>query len=139
MEAIVLLCDFAEAVNGKLYIMGGGWTDYRGSAPINCSVAIKLAVPWTQTNQRHTLSLDLVMEDGEPVNNPENGEPIRVEGEFEVGRPPGAVPGSALVNAMAFQFGGLSLDPGGYKFSFSVDGTELAGATFRVAKTRRTP
>jgi len=26
VEAILLLCDYAEAVNGKLYIMGGGWT-----------------------------------------------------------------------------------------------------------------
>lgn len=133
MEATMLLCDFAESVNGKLYVMGGGWTGVVGAAPINCAVAVKLDVPWTQTNQRHHLLLQLLHEDGEVATNPAaNDDPVRIEGEFEVGRPPGARPGDPMTNTMAFQLQGLLLPSGGFRFSFSVNGTELAHTLFRV-------
>lgn len=133
MEVTILLCDYAESINGKLYITGGGWTQFRGAEPVNCSVAVSMSVPWTQANQRHSLSLELLQEDGQIVLDPD-GQPMRVDGNFEVGRPPGSVPGDALTNTMAFGFQGLDLPSGGYKFSFSIDGTEMGAARFRVTR-----
>jgi len=131
MEVTMLLCDFAEAINGKLYILGGGWTHLRGTDPISCALGVYLAVPWTQTNQKHTLSLELLDQDGNAISGPE-GNAVRVDGEFEVGRPPGAVPGDPIATTMAFRFIGLELQSGGYRFSFKIDGTELAKTQFRV-------
>src|SRR5262249_54509042 len=44
-----ILADYAEAVNGKLYMMGGGWDqsfvkDF--SQPVSFSFAIGIQVPW---------------------------------------------------------------------------------------------
>jgi hypothetical protein len=127
----MLLSDFAEALNGKLYIMGGGWTVVHGPSAVSAAVAINLRVPWTQTNQKHTILLELLKEDGEAVTDPE-GNAIQVSGEFEMGRPVGSIPGDPITNAMAFRFEGLPLPSGGYAFSFGVDGTELARSPFRV-------
>jgi uncharacterized protein DUF6941 len=131
MEATMILADFVEALNGKLYIMGGGWTAWRGSEPVACGVGLVLAVPWTDTNVKHALCIELVHEDGGAVGDLE-GNPIRIDSEFEVGRPPGHVAGDPITSALAFRFGGLPLPSGGYQFSFSVDGTQLARAQFRV-------
>ena len=52
MDVTLLLCDFAEAVNGKLYVMGGGWNIlFAPGQPVTMSVAAVLAVPWDRTNQ----------------------------------------------------------------------------------------
>lgn len=133
MEVVMLLCDYAEALNGKLYITGGGWTQYRGKDAIACSVAVSLSVPWTQTNQKHSLALELQTEDRETVSDPD-GNAVRIEGEFEVGRPPGAVPGDPIVNTLAFRFQGLTIPSGGYRFSFSIDGSEEGVCRFRVSR-----
>jgi hypothetical protein len=130
----MLLCDFAEAMNGKLYIMGGGWTDLHGDSPVTCAVAIRLDVPWDQANQQHSLSVELHGEDGEPQSDPE-GTPIQLVGKFVTGRPPGAVPGAPLANPLAFRFESMTLESGGYYVALMVDGTELARASFRVHRT----
>lgn len=126
----MLLCDFAESVNGKLYIVGGGWTKLKPGFPLDCAVAISLAVPWTQTNQKHQLTVELLSEDGELIGDP----PVRIDGEFEVGRPPGSTPGDPIGYTMAFRFKGVELSPGGYRFSFKIDGTEVSATQFRVEK-----
>jgi hypothetical protein len=131
LEVTILLCDYAESVNGKLYIAGGGWTNFRGSQPINCAVGILLSIPWTETNQPHVFSLELVHEDGQTVMDTES-KPIKVEGKFEAGRPPGSVPGDALASTMAYGFHGLDLPSGGYRFALSIDGVEEGAARFRV-------
>src|SRR5919108_60320 len=65
MDATVLLCDYAEAVNGKLYVMGGGWNvAFSSGQPINAALAILVIVPWDQTNRRHELRVELVDGDG---------------------------------------------------------------------------
>ena len=54
MKVTIMLADFAQAVNGKLYIMGGGWS-LIGPAPCPTAIAIKIEVPWNQTNEKHNL------------------------------------------------------------------------------------
>jgi hypothetical protein len=140
LEAIVLLCDYAEALNGKLYTMGAGWSSVVSVQPFNVAVAIRLAIPWGATNQPHHLVLGLETEDGDAVMHPEmNDQQIRVEGDFEVGRPPGMKPGTPIVNCLAFPFGSLDLGDGGYAFAFKVDGTEIGRATFTVQRVQLPP
>jgi hypothetical protein len=50
--------------------------------------------------------------------------PLRVEAQFEAGRPPGLKPGTPLDGALAVNIGPLQLEPGNrYRWQLSVDGT----------------
>lgn len=131
MEVTLLLCDFAEAVNGKLYVMGGGWNIlYAPGQPVNTAVAAVIAVPWDQTNQRHEISLELLTHDGAAVEI--EGQALSVSGEFEVGRPPGTKPGSSLNAPFVWTFAGLVLEAGGYEWKMSIDGNPVASRPFVV-------
>jgi hypothetical protein len=52
----VLLADSAQAVGGKLYILGGRWS-VTGPGPSASAIALKIEVPWDETNRRHKLLL----------------------------------------------------------------------------------
>ena len=65
----MLLCDAAEASEGKLFILGGGWT-ITGPGPSPSAVALLIEVPWDQANHRNKLVLELLNEDGQPVIQP---------------------------------------------------------------------
>jgi uncharacterized protein DUF6941 len=112
MKVTMLLADAAQAVNGKLYILGGGWS-ITGPAPSPSAIALKIEVPWDEANTRHKLTLDLVDEDGQPVPapTPMGMQPIRIEADFEVGRPPGLKPGTPLDVVLALNIGPLSFKP----------------------------
>src|SRR3970040_1316445 len=77
----MLLADAADVVGGKLYVRGGGWSQ-RGApdVPTNMALAIKIDVPWDETNRRHQVVATLITADGEQVEL--NGEPIRADMEF---------------------------------------------------------
>ena len=129
MEATLLLCDHAEAVGGKLYINGGGWNVLlRPNAPVNMSLAILIEVPWDEAGTQHRLRAVLLTEDGQLVSDT-----LRVEGDFEVGRPPGVKPGSTLNTPLAINFNALTLDAGGYEWRLEVDDVLVARKPFRVA------
>ena len=131
MDVTLLLCDFAEAVNGKLYVMGGGWNVlFAPGQPVTMSVAAVVAVPWDQTNRPHELSLELLTEDGASVEVEEQA--VEVTGEFELGRPPGIKPGSSLNAPFVWTFAGLALDAGGYEWKLSIDGEPVASRPFAV-------
>jgi len=91
MRVTIMLADAAQESAGKLYILGGGWSVTGLDIPPS-ALAMKIDVPWDQANVRHAWVLELVSEDGVPVEI--EGQSVRLEGEFEVGRPPGAAPGS---------------------------------------------
>src|SRR4051812_16597967 len=98
MKVTMLLADAAQAVEGKLYILGGGWS-VTGPEPTPSAVALYLQVPWDETNIRHEFHLDLVDSDGEPVEvETQAGErqPVVISGGFEVGRPAGTKPGTPI-------------------------------------------
>jgi len=109
MKVTLLLADAAQVVQGKLYILGGGWS-ITGPDPTPYAIAVKIDVPWLETNRRHRLELDLVDSDGQPVRV--NDQPLVVSGEFEVGRPPGLPPGTPLDVVLAINIGPLPLSPG---------------------------
>lgn len=127
----MLLCDAADQQGGKLYILGGGWSViYAPGVPVNMALAVKLAVPWDQANEVHQLRAALLTDDGDPVDLGTGA--VQVEGEFEVGRPPGMKRGTAIDAPLALPFNGLALQPGGYVWILEIDGTEMARAPFRV-------
>jgi Family of unknown function (DUF6941) len=125
VEATILLCDAAEAVNGKLYILGGGWS-VTGPALSPSALAVKLDVPWTHANRKIPVLIELVDGDGQPftVQDPlGEPQPVRVGVEVEVGRPPGLLPGTPLDATLAFNIPPLPLVPSTrYAWRLTVDG-----------------
>jgi hypothetical protein len=129
----MLLCDAAEETNGKLYILGGGWTHLlKPNIPTNMALAIVVRVPWDEAGKQHKLEVSLLKEDGEAVLLNDN--PVKVEGAFEVGRTAGVKPGRELVAPVAIQFSGLVLPPGEYTWQLLVDGEPGATAPFAVSE-----
>ena len=94
MRVTMLLADAAQEVNGKLYVLGGGWSVTGPDLP-PMSIAIKLDVPWSAAGAPHQFTLELVDEDGRAVPAGDSGG-VRVEGTFEVGRPVGLPAGSDI-------------------------------------------
>jgi len=125
VEANILLCDAAEAINGKLYILGGGWS-VTGPAPTPSALAIKIDVPWTDANRKVPLAVELLTADGLPVSVRDpmgNPQPVMLSLEFEVGRPPGLAHGTPLDATVAFGIPPLPLAPGQrYVWRLSIDG-----------------
>jgi hypothetical protein len=117
MKVTMMLADAAQAVNGKLYIIGGGWS-VTGPGPTGYSIALKVEVPWDETNKRHTLVLRLLDEDGHPVRVPApNGDQVALEipADFEVGRPAGVLAGSPIDMPVVVNIGPMPL-AGGRRF-----------------------
>jgi len=124
----MMLADSAQAVGGKLYILGGGWSQ-TGPMPSPSAVAMKFDVPWDQANHRFRVLLELLTADGDPVMipGPEGEQPLRVEGQLETGRPPGLKQGSPLDAVMALNFGPVPLQPDSrYEWRLTVDGQHEA-------------
>jgi hypothetical protein len=118
----LMLADSAQAVQGKLYVLGGGWT-HTGPQPTPFAIAAIVNVPWAETNRRHMLKLQLVTSDGKPflVPTPAGEQPLEIKAEFEVGRPPGITPGTPLAMPFAVNLGPLMLTPGRYEWRCSIN------------------
>lgn len=137
MKATVMLCDHAQEVGGKLYILGGGWSIFRGS-PITMALAIKIDVPWDEANAAHDLVARLLTEDGtDPVLPGPDGSapeprPIQFQGHFEAGRPAGLVHGTDLDAPLAINIANLPLGPGRYEWRVEIDGEHVDRIAFSV-------
>jgi hypothetical protein len=125
MKVTMILADFAQVAEGKLTVVGGGWS-VTGPIPGPSAVGILIEVPWDRSNERHHFELVLVDADGEPVMAPDqagNIQPLRVGGDFEVGRPPGIKRGTPLTVPLAVLLGPQPLEPGQrYEWRLTVNG-----------------
>jgi hypothetical protein len=137
MRVTMLLADAAHVADGKLYILGGGWSVTGPPGP--SAVAIYVEVPWDMTNRQLEWSLELVDSDGYPVlaGGPEgNGQPIGVKAAFEVGRPPGTPHGASIGFPLALNFPPLPLQPAKrYEWRFTIAGESRED--WRLAFTTR--
>lgn len=135
-----MLADAAQESNGKLYVMGGGWS-IAGPGPVTMALAIKIEVPWDQANKRHHWRALLQTEDGEPVVLPSPGgeQSVEITGEFEVGRPPGHIEGTPLDLPLAINVSNLPLPPGRYEWRFTIDDDAEPDwhVAFRVRSSKR--
>lgn len=138
MKALMLLCDYAEELGGKLYVMGGGWSRISPNQPISMALAIKLSVPWNEANRPHNVVVRLVNEDHDTMKN-EEGTDIGIAGKVELGRPPGVRPGSDLDAPLALRFQGLPLESGTYVWELLVDGNVLESVPFEVLPPTAAP
>ena len=95
----IIIADSAEVVNGKLYLMGGGWNRLVVNQPFPfqqvISVAISFSVGWDETNIRQPMEIR--------VEDMEGNQAARVNGEIEAGRPRGITPGEAQRVQLAFK------------------------------------
>jgi len=127
----MLLCDWAEELGGKLYIMGGGWNRLAMTRPtMSMSLAVLLHIPWDQANRKHPLCTRLVNEDGESVVN--DGEPVQIKADIEVGRPPGMRQGEAITAPLVFRFDSIPASTGRFEWWFEQGEQRLAIAAFTV-------
>ena len=127
MRVTLLLADYAVVADGKLFVSGGGWSVTTPGAP--SAIAMKLDVPWDRANSQLHLRLRLIGQDGEPVvfPGPEGPQPVEINGDVEVGRPPGVLPGADLDFPLVFQIGPLPLQPGQrYEWVLDIDGVTEA-------------
>ncbi len=129
----VTLANYAEAVNGLLYLQGAGWTEIHTpvgpqgqSMPVHIGVGISILIGWNETNVSYPVRFEMVHEDG--------GEPVLSgEGQVESGRPPGAVPGAELRNVIALSAQVVFPRPGGYAFRVTL-GDKVKTVSFRVTQ-----
>ncbi len=120
----MLLCDSAAVAEGKLFILGGGWTVV-GPQPTPMAIALKLDVGWNELEDPHHWELFLEDADGKEVmfDTPEGPRPVEVRGDFQVGRPQGAIEGAPVSVNLAVNIGPLPFNPGQrYNWKLVVDG-----------------
>jgi hypothetical protein len=84
-KVTMMLADAAQAVAGKLYILGGGWS-LTGPDPTPMAVVVDVKVPYHLARDEHTFRLALMDADGGSITAPD-GQPIAVEGGFQCGEP----------------------------------------------------
>jgi len=131
VSATVLLADFAQVADAKLYLLGAGVTAI-GPQPQPVAVAILLQIPWDRANIAHSWLLELLDEDGAPV--PDASNPLSVGGNVETGRPVGTRPGSPLQVPIVVNFTALPVQPGGtYLFRLSINDATAPDWTVRLA------
>lgn len=126
----MMLCDAAQVADGKLYILGGGWS-MTGPDPVPSAVALKFEVDWNEAGRAHHWELFMEDGDGRPVlvPTPEGSQPVEVRGEFSVTRPPSLPEGSPIDVALAVNIPPLPLTPGGrYTWRLTMNGEHLPGS-----------
>jgi hypothetical protein len=130
----LLLADRAEALNGKLYMMGGGWDrlaigDF--NQPVLICIALGIAVPWNATNRQHTLTLHIEDADGKSI--------AQVNAGFVAGRPPQIEVGASQRIPMVINLGCVLRGPGVYAVVATINDQESRRVTFTATAAPRPP
>jgi hypothetical protein len=126
----IVNADHAEAINGKLYLHGAGWTDLQqvtGPAGqpgiVHLGIAVSILINWNETNRRFPLKVTLTHEDGAEI--------ARVDAQVEAGRPPGIPAGSDFRSVLAIGADIQFPKTGAYQLSAELNGQKKT-VTFRV-------
>jgi Family of unknown function (DUF6941) len=115
---VMLAADAAQAVGGKLYVLGGGFDRINmPSVPFQFrfDLAMLIEVPWVSTNQPYEVVVELLDADGEFAG-------YRAEARMETGRPPGIRQGTSILVPIAVPVVAEFRDPGRYVLRASVNG-----------------
>jgi hypothetical protein len=83
-----MVADAAQVVGGKLYVLGGGWNQYRAAsfpAPMSVTIITSVLVESTETERPLVVSVTLADEAGLPII-PE------IQAQVQVGRAEGSRP-----------------------------------------------
>lgn len=131
----LMLADHAESVNGKLYMVGGGWNVLRlPELPHEWGfhIALGLDVGWSETNQPH--NLHVVIHDPDGV---ELGEGLTAD--FETGRPPGMPAGQDQRLVMSIGTATTFSTPGPHAAVVHVNDDEIGRARFYLMEAQPEP
>ena len=94
----MLLADYAAVSDGKLTIVGGGWSQ-TGPEPASFGIGLLIQVPWDQANTRHSFSVELLDAgwscQSASRSDEDSDQVVAFGGEFEVGSSAGAEAGNA--------------------------------------------
>jgi hypothetical protein len=133
MRSTIILCDWAESIQGKLYMQGGGWNKVLANTPAGFAVAILFRFEYTETNTPFHAVLSLVDEDGHPFPPAVAGQnPVKFEIDIELGRPPGMKPGHTQVVPFAGRLGGFKFPRGSYRFELDIGQHRQDAAEFQA-------
>ena len=138
LNLTLLLGDIARVAEGKLDILGAGFTV--APVPANIAVGLIVGVPWAALGGNYRIEIKLQSAEGDVVLN-ERSEPlITAWGDLAPHRPPGVVLGLPASLAMAWNFGGLPLEPDRqYRFQASVNGQDYPDAGITFSTVARMP
>lgn len=129
IDVTLLLCDSAQSIGGKLYVMGGGWTHATlPGPPISMALAVRFLIPWGLADQRFQIGVVLRHADGRPVDLGE-GE-VGAQTELGVTQPLLGDPDEPISAVLALQAGSLPLSAGRYAWVLEINGVERARAPF---------
>jgi hypothetical protein len=132
-----LLADAAQVADGKLYILGGGWERLATPhLPLSRSfdLAVRVIVPWIETNRPLQFTVQLETEDGVPLLDP----PVKPV--VTVGRPVHLREGSEQAVPFVLKVANVHLnEPGRYVFTLRHEEEELARTAFDLVVKKAAP
>ncbi len=127
----VILGDYAQAVQGKLNLIGGGWNTHTANqypSGLPFGIGIGILVPWSLTNRKHRFEL--------VIKGSEGADLLRGGGEFEVGRDAG-IPAGMTQRFTLGMSGQLQVpEPGTYEIIVTSAGS-VKRVTFEALPVRR--
>ena len=133
---LILTADAASVSDGKINMLGGGWT-HVGAGVANFTLVVRLDIPWTMTNQQIPWTLSLIDEDGKLYRPDPDHDPVRIEGELNIERPENAPEGASFDVPMLFPFVGLPLRHGSYEWVFTLNDLQ-SNYSFQVLRRTET-
>ncbi|WAJ44130.1 hypothetical protein OK015_23735 [Mycobacterium sp. Aquia_216] len=149
MELTAVLCNHAEAQNNLLYVLGGGIdrtvipAGRSGPFAISLGIGIVVEVPWSATDEQHTVTVELEDADGHQVEiqrGPGEREPFRAQFHFNVGRPHHLKDGDTQSVAFALNVPVLPFEEvGSYVFAIGLDGTVARRLHYRLIEQAEEP
>jgi hypothetical protein len=145
MEVDAIIADSVVTAEGKLYVQGGGW-DTIGSPTFpfrqpRIGIGVLLRIPWTRTNEMHTLSLrivdqdenKIVLGDAPPGAEAPDGKIREIKGQFNLGRPPFLSVGDSQIVPIAMNLDGIEFNqPDTYSAVIAIDGKDKRRLPIRV-------
>ncbi len=131
----MVMADAAAVAEGKHYIHGAGWDHITAQTfPLTypqIAVAVRIAVPWLETNRAVMLAMDVMDADGNSIL-PDPPGALRTP--ITIGRPPQATVGSDLYVPFVFNLVGLQFASAGtYAIVLQIDDVEAKRTLFHVA------
>ena len=133
--AFLLLNDYSESLNGKLYALGAGWNVLRFPQfpqQWRFSVGLGVDVAWDETNQRQSIQLTTQDPDGNVLGD-------EMSMEFEAGRPPGLQPGQDQRIVISVNVGANFEAAGPHALIVSSGEDEMARSRFYVVEAPQDP
>lgn len=125
------LADSAEEVNGKLYMLGGGWDRLAAKSFPTVKKRLTLpaiiSLPWQELNKEHKFEIKLLDASGRRVFD----KPIL--GGFRAETLPGSVDEDEVKLVLSVEIENIKIQrEGRYVFVLEIDSVELSRATFKA-------